>query len=293
MFQSPFQILGIPQEIVDLEVQSNNPERLKALVEGVYKNLTKLYHPDRGGDSDMFARLTLARDEILDDPMSCALFFSKREGREFWSRKLIIQRERDLKSKEKSAIFRLLSNINPKKVTPWLSDREAVIGNLAFGEIGKSMLIVASLSETQMRLKIAVSNYDGRRFFYSRVADAWKVSTTGQKTNKPSTPEVVRPFSQTSLYVVGGLSEAHISTLMPSFLRDTDNDDVRDENLALESSGKPGRLLWTPISDCTWLDKIKPVAGRDDYLVLMSSKNDAVEPRITIIGPVFKIRKKS
>lgn len=291
MFENPFLILGIPQEIIDLEITTGNSDRLQKLIEGAYKNLSKIYHPDRGGDDELFARLTSARDEILSDPMSAALFFSSREGREVWNRRLILQRENALKGKEKSALFKLFTNINPKKVLPWMKSREALVGNIVFGGVGKSLLLVLSLTETDTRLRFAVSNYDGRRFFFSKVTNTWKVSTTNPFTNRPSAVEVVRPFKAARYSVIGGISEAFTHDLISSREEDLTFSDMQTERFAIEASDNPDQLSWTPVSKATWLDKVQPVAERNDYLVLMSSGIDVIEPSLTIIGPVFATRR--
>ena len=293
MFENPFAILGVPQELLDAEVRADNPKMIVELVEGSYKYLTKLYHPDRGGDHDVFVRIAMARDEILDDPMTVARFFSRHKDKEAKLRRDMIKQAEDLKAKEKSALFKLLANIDPLRVAPWLSKHEALIGNMIFGSSGKSLLLITSSSERYLNVAISANDYDGRRFAFSKIHDAWKVSKTDPITDKPAGFDIVKPHKFQQLLLIGGMREHDANRIsFDDLASDSMSSDLslREQRFALESSDTPGQLSWTPVSQCKWINTIKPHAKHDDYLVVMSSEYLDNEPRLSIIGPVFRTR---
>jgi hypothetical protein len=293
VFENPFAILGVPQELLDAEVMADNPKMIIELVEGSYKYLSKLYHPDRGGDHEVFVRIAMARDEILDDPMTVARFFSRHRDKEAKLRRDMLKQADELKAKEKSALFKLLANIDPTRVAPWLSKREALVGNTIFGVSGKSLLLIATLSDRYINVSIAANDYDGRRFAFSKIHDSWKVSKTDPITDRPAGFELVKPHKLQQLILVGGMREHDANRIsFDDLASDTSSLDLslRDQRFALESSGAPGQLSWTPVSQCKWINSIKPHTKHDDYLVIMSSESSDNEPKLSIIGPVFRTR---
>lgn len=294
MFDNPFTKLGIPKQLVIQCLDNEDSDKLVSLVDGIYKAITKLYHPDVGGESDLFAELTLARDKILDNPLAVARFFTSRTDRDMLETSKIFQDRKELKEAEISALLRLLENVDTYSVAPWMKRREALVGNLAFGLTKKSLLLIVSGSSKHLEIKLAPSNYDGRRFIFSRKERRWKATTSelvetrsGATKHKPGPEERVRPFARTDAVLVGGITEDDVTDI----LRSSDDDAVFDKPV-IEASKIPAQLSWTPISQCNWITKIKPIAGnsQNDYLVIMSADNDNLDPRLSIIGPVFRTR---
>lgn len=61
---NPLDVLGVPRELAANELASGSLGRLRAAIKGSYKNLSRYYHPDKGGDADQMAAFTQAHSEI-------------------------------------------------------------------------------------------------------------------------------------------------------------------------------------------------------------------------------------
>lgn len=61
---NPLHVLGIPGELAATELATNSLGRLRATIKGSYKNFSRNYHPDKGGDADQMAAFTKAISEI-------------------------------------------------------------------------------------------------------------------------------------------------------------------------------------------------------------------------------------
>lgn len=61
---NPLSVLGVPGELAATELASGSLGRLRAAIRGMYKNLSRYYHPDRGGDTDQMAAFSRANSEI-------------------------------------------------------------------------------------------------------------------------------------------------------------------------------------------------------------------------------------
>ena len=112
----PFRILGVPHALVAKERRSH-ADRIRALVDGYFRVLTRLYHPDVGGDPAQFAAFSAARDEVVEDPIAVAQFF-------------VGERVRPTRvtapTPSAGAPGRLLKCIDSRRVLPWLGSAESV-----------------------------------------------------------------------------------------------------------------------------------------------------------------------
>lgn len=61
---NPLTVLGVPRELAATELANDSLGRLRAVIKGSYKNLSRHYHPDRGGDDDQMTAYTTAYSEI-------------------------------------------------------------------------------------------------------------------------------------------------------------------------------------------------------------------------------------
>jgi hypothetical protein len=64
MVSNPLIVLGVPGELAASELASGSLGRLRAAIKGSYKNLSRFYHPDRGGDAEQMASYSRANSEI-------------------------------------------------------------------------------------------------------------------------------------------------------------------------------------------------------------------------------------
>lgn len=61
---NPFTTLGVPNDLLLRELHSGEFGRLRVVAKGFYLALSKVYHPDRGGDAAIMAPLTIAFEDI-------------------------------------------------------------------------------------------------------------------------------------------------------------------------------------------------------------------------------------
>lgn len=286
---SPFAVLGVPQSIIDEALETGDDHQLKRAVSKLYQALAQVYHPDiEGGDERSFAELADARDEVSSDPLTVAKYYSLREHREARRRRNIMMHETGLGIDEKMSILRLLQNVHPLRVAPWLARQEALIANAVFDGAGKPILVMLTALENRVLIKLARADYDGRRFVYNSQLKSWRVSTSEPETNRPTGYERLRVTGRGRINIIGGMSPIDADSILLSLHK---QEDVSSALSLSAGSENETSLSWVPVSRCSWLCKIKPMATRDDFLAVTKGDSDGPgESLISIIGPVLRTR---
>lgn len=266
---SPFVLLGVPQWVIDEAIQASTSEVLLKVAESQFRNLSRLYHPDMGGDSDRFIELVDAFAEVKEDALEVARYYTSHQQIEARRRRNMLAHASEFRAEEKKAVMRLLYSVNPLKVAPWLQHSEVLTGNMAFDtSLGKPLLV--SLLEVGGRFLTGISavDYDGRKFIWSRSRQTWRVSVSDIAGGRNETIEASR---SEKINVIGGMDEDDAIQLSSSLESPTDS-------IALASASNEASLSWTPASMCNWLGKIKPIATKDDYLVIINVGAESRDP---------------
>jgi curved DNA-binding protein CbpA len=184
----PFETLGVPRHLAARAYSEGDADRIRAMAEASYRGLSRILHPDRGGDPQAFAELTSARDEIVEDPLTVASFFiggrgvAEAERREAFAR-AEAQRMRAANSRCTAAAG-LLEFIDSSRVVPWLVGREAVLGTgfegFAVGLVRlsecASTVKAAVWDQTQLAPGNLLEQADITSVDYSRAEAAWMTS---------------------------------------------------------------------------------------------------------------------
>lgn len=278
---SPYAVLGVPQWAVDDAIGLNDGKDLLKIAEAQFRSLSRILHPDMGGDSDRFVELVDAFSEIRSDPLMVARYYTSHRDMEARRRRNQMVHASRFSAEERNIITRLLRNVDPTKVAPWLREHEALLGNLAFDSpMSSSLLVVLNHAKHSMVASLAKSEYDGRKFVYSRSRQRWLVSIN--MTNGRAQPLIT--VRNEKVNVIGGISEDEALQ--------TSSKATQESNLvALPTAIGTASLSWTLASNCEWLGKIKPSANKDDYLVVMKAEPSAAKPLISIVGPVYRTRR--
>lgn len=276
---SPFNILGIPQWVIDEALKNESDHQLLKVAESQFRNLSRLYHPDMGGDGDKFIELVDAYAEIKEGPLEVARYYSSHRQVEARWRRNQLAHAREFSAEEKKSVCRLLYGVNPLRVAPWLKSNETLMGNLAFDSgTGKPLLVSLTVLDSKLLAGVAAIDYDGRKFIYSRSLHTWRVSVADIAGGRNETFE---PSRTERINVVGGMDEDEAIQLSSSL-------DTPSDAIALSAAAESASLSWTPASTCGWLSKIKPTADKDDYLVVINVGVEAKDPLLSVIGPVYR-----
>lgn len=152
----PFETLGVPRHLAARAYSEGDADRIRAMAEASYRGLSRIFHPDRGGDPQAFAELTSARDEIVEDPLTVASFFIGPRGVAEAGRRAAVARAEAQRMRAANdrcmAAAGLLEFVDSSRVVPWLVGREAVLGTGLEGfEVG-----LVRLSECASTVKAAV-----------------------------------------------------------------------------------------------------------------------------------------
>lgn len=278
---SPYGVLGVPQWVVDEAISEDSGTTLLKIAEVQFRSLSRVLHPDMGGDSDRFVELVDAFSEVRADPLTVARYYTSHRNLEARRQRNQMVHATRFSAEERNIITRLLRNVDPNRVAPWLRGSEALLGNLAFDSpLNSTLLVVLNHAKHSMIASIGKSEYDGRRFTYSRSRQEWLVSTDMSKLRG----QPLITVRKEKINVIGGISEDDAIQ--------TSSSSQQDSNLvALPTALGTASLSWTLASNCSWLSKIKPSASKDDYLVVIKAEPSAARPLISIIGPVYRTRR--
>lgn len=275
---SPYAILGVPQWVIDEALTSHDESQLVKVSEAQFRSLSRLYHPDMGGDSERFVEIVDAYSEIRHDPLEVAKYYTSNSNLEARRRRNMLVHSRDLGDRERKSLASLLVNVNPRKVAPWLSGKEAIIGNQVFDNIIAPTLITLMAFDDRAIVQMASMDYDGRKFIWSKKYQRWRVSVSGFGNQL----QKVITSKRDRCNIIGGISPSDINHLLIESVNTDSN------QIMISSTTAVAQLRWVPLALCSWLGSVKPTASQSDFLAICSI--DRNEPMVSIIGPVFKTR---
>lgn len=137
---TPFETLGVPPYVVEEAVNTEDTDQLLRIAEKNFRTLSAEFHPDKGGASEVFAKLADAMEQ-LRDPAGLAFFLDDLDDEGYRTERSNKHRAARVASNEQKLLAFLASELS-------LIDQTAILPNpvLCFNATGIEGTVIASFS---------------------------------------------------------------------------------------------------------------------------------------------------